>query len=111
MGRVLDCDVQTKPSRAREEVSGAAEGARSEDGMRCSHTLAGSHTARDKVASRAVSISGGRSLTRPLRDASFPPVSLDTVVARTECYTYDVGVWDVHLVQGPFSAAPCSTLT
>jgi hypothetical protein len=31
-------------------------------------------------------------------------------VARTEGYTYDANVWDVSLVQGPFSVAPCQTL-
>jgi hypothetical protein len=31
----------------------------------------------------------GRSLTRPFR----PPISLDTIVARTEGYTYAARVW------------------
>ena len=33
-----------------------------------------------------------------------PPISLYTMVPRTGCYTYDVGVWDWSIVQGPF---PC----
>jgi hypothetical protein len=36
-----------------------------------------------------------------------PPIPLDTVVALTEGYTYDVEVWDLSIVQGPFSVAPC----
>jgi hypothetical protein len=40
-----------------------------------------------------------------------PPISFDTVVPRTGGYTYDVGVWDLSSVQGPFSVAPCQTLT
>jgi hypothetical protein len=39
-----------------------------------------------------------------------PPISLDTVVPRTGGYTYDVGVRDLSIVQGPFSVAPCQTL-
>jgi hypothetical protein len=38
-----------------------------------------------------------------------PPISLETV-ARTGGYTYDVGVWDLSIMQGPFSVAPCQTL-
>jgi hypothetical protein len=40
-----------------------------------------------------------------------PPISLDTVVPRAEGYTYDVGVWDLSIVQEQFPAAPCQTLT
>jgi hypothetical protein len=29
-----------------------------------------------------------------------PPISLDTMVARTGGYTYDVGVWDLSIVHG-----------
>jgi hypothetical protein len=39
-----------------------------------------------------------------------PPISLDTIVPRTGGYTYAVGVWDLSIVQGPFSVAPCQTL-
>ena len=31
-----------------------------------------------------------------------PPTSLDTIVARTEGYTYGASVWDLYLVQGHF---------
>jgi hypothetical protein len=31
------------------------------------------------------------------------------MVPRTEGYTYDVGVWALSIVQGPFSVAPCHT--
>jgi hypothetical protein len=30
-----------------------------------------------------------------------PPISLYTMVARTGGYAYDVGVWDLSVVQGP----------
>jgi hypothetical protein len=39
-----------------------------------------------------------------------PPISLHTIVARTGGYAYDVGGWDLSIVQGPFSVAPCQTL-
>ena len=39
-----------------------------------------------------------------------PPISLYTMVPRTESYAYDVGVWDLSIVQGPFSVVPCQTL-
>jgi hypothetical protein len=39
-----------------------------------------------------------------------PPTSLDTIVARTEGYTYGASVWDLYLVQGAFSVAHCPTL-
>jgi hypothetical protein len=40
-----------------------------------------------------------------------PPISLDTIVARTHMYTCTAKVWDLSIVQGPFSVAPCQTLT
>ena len=39
-----------------------------------------------------------------------PPISLYTIVARTDGYTYAAKVWDLSLVQGPVSVAPCQTL-
>jgi hypothetical protein len=39
-----------------------------------------------------------------------PPISLNTTVARTEGYTTDAEVWDLSIVQGPFSVASCQTL-
>jgi hypothetical protein len=39
-----------------------------------------------------------------------PPISLDSIVPRTEVYTYDVGVWDLAVIQGPVTVAPCLTL-
>jgi hypothetical protein len=47
-------------------------------------------------------ISGGRSLTRPFRDARrFPS---DTIVARAEGYTHDAkNVWELSIVRVPFS--------
>jgi hypothetical protein len=35
-----------------------------------------------------------------------PPIPLDTSVARTRMYTYAANVWDLSIVQGPFSVAP-----
>jgi hypothetical protein len=40
-----------------------------------------------------------------------PPIPLYTMVPRTGGYTYAVGVWDLSIIQGPFSVAPCQTLT
>jgi hypothetical protein len=40
-----------------------------------------------------------------------PPISRDAIIARTHMYTYAAKVWDFSLVQGPFSVAPCQTLT
>jgi hypothetical protein len=39
-----------------------------------------------------------------------PPIPLYTMVARTGGYAYDVGVWGLSIVQGPFSVAPCQPL-
>jgi hypothetical protein len=39
-----------------------------------------------------------------------PPIYLFTIVPRTAGYTYDVGVWDLSIVQRPFSVAPCQNL-
>jgi hypothetical protein len=36
-----------------------------------------------------------------------PPTPLDTMVARTEGCTYAANVWNLSIVQGPFSVAPC----
>jgi hypothetical protein len=33
------------------------------------------------------------------------------MVARTKGYTYGASGWDLSIVQGPFSVAPCQTLT
>jgi hypothetical protein len=40
-----------------------------------------------------------------------PPVSLDTMVPRTGGYACDVGVWNLSIVQGPFSVAPSQTIS
>jgi hypothetical protein len=39
-----------------------------------------------------------------------PPISLHMVVARTGRYTHAAKVWDLSIVKGPFSVAPCQTL-
>ena len=70
---------------------------------------AGGATQRmEKIANRDVRVSGGGSLTGPSRDAR--RISLYTMVALTGGYAYTVGVWDLSIVQGPFSVAPCQTL-
>jgi hypothetical protein len=61
----------------------------------------------EQVANRD-GVSGGGSLTKAVTRR--PPVSLYTMVLRTGGYTYGVGVWDLSIVQGPFSVAPCQTL-
>jgi hypothetical protein len=58
------------------------------------------------VASRGVEDSGWG-----IAHAPRPPISLYTMATRTGGYAYDVGVWDVSIVQGPFSVAPCPTPT
>jgi hypothetical protein len=63
------------------------------------------HAAMKTVANRNFGISGGGSLTRPV--SRRPPISLHGIVARTEGYTYAAKVWDLSIVQGPFSVAPC----
>jgi hypothetical protein len=40
-----------------------------------------------------------------------PPIFLSTMVPRTHMYTYAANVWDLSIVQGPFSVAPCQTQT
>jgi hypothetical protein len=40
-----------------------------------------------------------------------PPIPLDTIVARTQSYTYDATVWDLSIVQGAFPVTPCPNLT
>jgi hypothetical protein len=40
-----------------------------------------------------------------------PPISLYTIAARTESYTYAAKDRDLSVVQGPFSVAACQTLT
>jgi hypothetical protein len=40
-----------------------------------------------------------------------PPISLYAMVPRTGGYTCDASVWGLSIVQGPFSVAPCRTIT
>jgi hypothetical protein len=71
------------------------------------HQLA--RAATIKVANRDVrDFRVGDELTRAV--SRRPPISLDTVVARTEGYTYAAKIWDFSIVQGPFSVAPCQTV-
>ena len=39
-----------------------------------------------------------------------PPISLARIVARAEGYTHAANVWDLSVVQGPLSVAPCQAL-
>jgi hypothetical protein len=52
-------------------------------------------------------ISGGGSLTGPFTRR--PPISLYTMVPRTGGYAYAAKVWDLSIIQGPVSVAPCQT--
>jgi hypothetical protein len=63
----------------------------------------------EKVANRDVRDSGWEVAHAAVSRRT--PISLDTMVPRTEGYTYDASVWDLSIVQGPFSVAPCQTLT
>jgi hypothetical protein len=67
-----------------------------------------------------LSYSGAKAANRNMWDSGWemssravtprPPISRDAMAPRTEGFTYDVGVWDSSIVQGPFSVAPCQTL-
>jgi hypothetical protein len=60
-----------------------------------------------KVANRDVQgVSGGRSSSR---GRYVTPICLYAMVPRTGGYTHDVGGWDLSILQGPFSVAPCRT--
>jgi hypothetical protein len=47
-----------------------------------------------------------RFLCAPSRLAPSMAISLHTTVARTHMYPYAAKVWDLSIVQGPFSVAP-----
>jgi hypothetical protein len=65
-------------------------------------------TPMQKLRIVTLGISGARSLTGPLRDdRRFPSTRRYPVPGG---YVYDVGVWDLSMVQGTFSVAPCQTL-
>ena len=60
---------------------------------------------------RIVTCRVGDQLTRPFRDARrFPSPGLFPVHVHVHMYTYAAQVWDLSIVQGPFSVAPCQTL-
>jgi hypothetical protein len=61
-------------------------------------------SSRDPKRSCESEIWGGRS---PFRD---PSISLPRIVARAEDYTYAASAWDLSLVQGALSLAPCQIL-
>jgi hypothetical protein len=59
-----------------------------------------------KVANRTLTVGDfGREIAHEAVSRP-PPTCLYTMVARTHRYTYDAKVWDVSIVQGPFSVAP-----
>jgi hypothetical protein len=62
-------------------------------------------TATKKVANRNVGDFGWEIAHEAV--SRRPPSPLYTIVAHTEGYTYDAKVWDLSIVQGPFSVAPC----
>jgi hypothetical protein len=53
-------------------------------------------------------ISGGRGAHEAVTRR--PPIPLYTMVPRTGGYAFGVGVWDLSIIQGPFSVAPCQIL-
>jgi hypothetical protein len=65
-------------------------------------------TATHELRVVTVGVSGGRSLTRPFRDArqDFP---LQDGIPYSHVRR-GAGVWDLSIVQGPFSVAPCRAL-
>jgi hypothetical protein len=55
--------------------------------------------------------SGGKVANRNVWEIALTwPISLYTTVARTHMNTYAAKVWDLSIVQGPFSVAPCQAL-
>jgi hypothetical protein len=68
---------------------------------------AGKHSSDAKVANRNVGGFGWEIAHAVV--SRRPPISLDTSVARNEGYTHAANVWDVSIVQAPFSVAPCQT--
>jgi hypothetical protein len=67
----------------------------------------------DTVRCKKVASRRGRGFGWEIAHAAItrrPPISLEMVVARTGGYAHDVGVWDLSVVQGPFSVAPCQAL-
>jgi hypothetical protein len=74
-----------------------------------SHATCACVRPRSDESCESSGVAGGRSLTRPFRDAR-PIPSPGRIVARTEGYTYAASVWDLSIVQGPFSVAPRQTL-
>jgi hypothetical protein len=84
---------------------------------RCVCAGRGGDTAMEKLRIVTLGVSGGRraeSYTHaPSQHAAVsrrrPPISLHTMVPRTGGYAYDVGVWDVPIIQGAFSVASCQT--
>jgi hypothetical protein len=69
------------------------------------HTL---HTAMNKVSNRNARDFGWENSHEAV--SRRPPIPLYTIVPRTHMYTYDATVWDLSIVQGPFSVAPRQTL-
>jgi hypothetical protein len=61
--------------------------------------ILGASAARPKMAIQLVL--GPRCVLPPR-----PPIPLDTIVSRTHLCTYAANVWDLSIVQGPFSVAP-----
>jgi hypothetical protein len=61
-------------------------------------------TATKQLRLVTVGLSGGESAHAAV--SRRPPVSLDTVVARTHMYTYGADVWDSSIVHGPIFRRP-----
>ena len=75
--------------------------------LRTTHVVAYSD---EKVAKSERSVSFGWEIAH-VAVSPRPPISLDTSVSRTEGYTHAASVWDLCIVQGPFSVAPCQNIS
>ena len=76
-----------------------------EGGHQCAHTRMSCSTAIKKSRIVTLGFLTGKSLTPPFAT----PISIYTIAARTEGYTYAAKVWDLSIVQRPFPVAPCQT--
>ena len=74
---------------------------------RFTETVGATATAERDARARAVHSDAKVVANRDFRDFGW---ELYTMVPRTGGYAYGVGVWDLSIIQGPFSVAPCQTL-
>jgi hypothetical protein len=113
-GRVRSRRGATRPQRAANSVDGQASRQRHLAGRAGVSAKAATgllsvvvDIQRSKTVANRTGFGGNCSRGHSQR----PPISLDTIVARTHMYTHATNVWDSSIVQGPFSVAPCPALT